>query len=300
MAILRTGRGIVGNVKGGRGFTLIEVLVVLGVISLLLSILGPGLGKARSHARHLVGRSNQRQIVRAVTLYAFDQSDHFPDSVATIGVGNNWNWSEPTMITGYQGRSPRIHRAMSSYIGDYVNDVDIMLCPNAPQKHRNLQDAWQAGDDWDNPDTGPVNDPFSGNYCFYWNYTGNLREGNRPLQGPRTSAGRRGESKLVVSDYLGFDHWRSRDAYGSCEKFKLADITPGTLISSSYWSRSSGSESLDTITVRLQAAFTDEHVEDYSAASVVPMRVILNVITGEPYPQGIGPGIYYLPGSALH
>ena len=66
-----------------------------------------------------------------------------------------------------------------------------------------------------------------------------------------------------------------------------------------YWSDGEDSVSLETITVRLQAGFTDGHVEEYSAANVVPMRVILNVATDTPYPDGIGPGIYYLPASGL-
>ena len=56
---------------------------------------------------------------------------------------------------------------------------------------------------------------------------------------------------------------------------------------------------LETITVKLQAGFTDGHVEDYSAANVVPMKAIIDVATNKPYPPGIGPGVYYLPAAGL-
>ena len=287
------------GIKGDRGFSLLEVLVVVGIISILAGILFPAVQKAKRHANRLLTRSNQRQIVQAVTVYAVDNDDHFPDSTGTSGDIGNWHWSEPALITGREARSPRVHRSMSAYLGAYINNVSIMACPNAPGKHKYLQEAWDAQDDWDNPDTGAVNDPLTGNYCFYWDYTGYLEGRTRLFKGASTSAGARRESKLLVSDYFGYDHWRSQKAYGSCEQFKGAGMTRETYFASSYWSRGEGRVNLETITIKLQAGFTDGHVEDYSAANVVPMKVILYVDTNTPYPDGIGPGIYYLPAAGL-
>ncbi len=287
------------GIKGDRGFSLLEVLVVVGIIAMLLGILFPAVQKAKRHANRLLTRSNQRQIVQAVTVYTVGNNGRFPDSIATIGVGWHWNWSEPTLITGHAARSPRLHRSMSAYLGAYINDFSIMACPNAPRKYKYLQEAWDAQDAWDNPETAPVKDPLTGNYSFYWNYTGYLEGRTRLFKGPSTSAGTPRESKLLVSDYFGYDHWRSQKAYGSCERFRGADITPETYFASSYWSRGEDWVNLQTITVKLQAGFTDGHVEDYSAANVVPMKVILDVATNTPYPPGIGPGIYFLPTTGL-
>jgi len=226
------------SINGETGFSLLEVLVVIGIISILAGILYPAMRKARRHAKRLLTRSNQRQIVQAVTVYAVENNGRFPDSVATIGVGWNWNWSEPTLITGYEARSPRLNRSMSAYLGSYINDVGILACPNAPEEYKNLQQVWDAADEWDNPETDPVKDPVSGNYCFYWNYNGYIEGRGTLFRGPSTSAGSRRESKLLVSDYFGYDHWRSQKSYGSCEPFKSAEITPGTALSSSYWSTS--------------------------------------------------------------
>ena len=54
------------------GFTLIELLVVVSIIALLVSILLPALGSARSQARATLCASKHRQVFLAWTYYAHD------------------------------------------------------------------------------------------------------------------------------------------------------------------------------------------------------------------------------------
>src|SRR5947207_13723351 len=56
--------------RAARGFTLIEVLVVIAVIALLISLLLPALGKAKQMGRATVCLSNQAQIGLAMNMYA--------------------------------------------------------------------------------------------------------------------------------------------------------------------------------------------------------------------------------------
>lgn len=284
------------------GFTLIELLVVIFILSILTGVLVPAMSKARHQAKKLLGTSNQRQIVSAVILFTEDNDQRYPESVATLGDDLlGWNWGEPTILTGYNARSPRYYRSMSAYLRNYIQDARTMYCPNAPRKYKYLQEAWDAGEEWDNPQTPPEKDAVKGTYCFYWNYTGYLQERWYLFKGPRNSAGGAWQSKLLVSDYFGYDHFRNPNSYGSCEKFAGASITEGTLLSSAFWSNKSSTVP-GAPEIKLNAGYTDGHVESFSSSDTVSMRVIKVPQTGEPYPygDGSGPGFFFLPRKALH
>ena len=58
-----------------RGFTIVELLVVVSIIALLVGILLPAIGKARDSAMVNVSKSNLRQIAIAHKAYAADWAD---------------------------------------------------------------------------------------------------------------------------------------------------------------------------------------------------------------------------------
>jgi prepilin-type N-terminal cleavage/methylation domain-containing protein/prepilin-type processing-associated H-X9-DG protein len=63
---------------GRRGFTLIEILVVIAIIAVLVAILLPSLMHAREGSRHVKCVSNLRQIGTGLTLYTNDNRDIYP------------------------------------------------------------------------------------------------------------------------------------------------------------------------------------------------------------------------------
>jgi prepilin-type N-terminal cleavage/methylation domain-containing protein len=280
------------------GFTLIELLVVMSIISLLMGLMLPTFGRVRRHTRAIRSMTNQREIAANLNLFASDNDDRYPESVATVGYGDSWNWSDPTKLAGTRHRSPGVHRAMSEYLRSYMPDARTMYCPNAPQRYEYLQRAWDAGDEWDFPEDDVLSaDPLGGTYCFYWNYIGYVGGRRVLFRGPRGPASGGRYSKLLVTDYFGYDHWRSHWSHGSCEPFDGAKITPETWLLSGYWSKEGDPERPPNI--RMRAGFTDGHVETYSPSDVLPMKVSITADGTVPYPDGVGPGIFYLPRTAF-
>jgi prepilin-type N-terminal cleavage/methylation domain-containing protein/prepilin-type processing-associated H-X9-DG protein len=61
-----------------RGFTLVELLVVVGIVAVLISLLLPALGRARENARRTACASNLRQLATAFVMYFGDNRQRYP------------------------------------------------------------------------------------------------------------------------------------------------------------------------------------------------------------------------------
>lgn len=76
-----------GFLRKQKGFTLVEMLLVVAVIALLISILLPSLARSKENARRVICASNLHQMSAGLDQYVIDFRRRFPGGNATISPG---------------------------------------------------------------------------------------------------------------------------------------------------------------------------------------------------------------------
>ena len=121
-----------------KGFTLVELLVVIGIVALLMAILIPVMSAARERAQRAVCLSNLRQLTMAWITYA---DEH--DGKLVLGLAGAERALDSRSMKGWLGAAFLFPENRSAIIADrnkgplwpYLRDIDIYRCPRGRVGH---------------------------------------------------------------------------------------------------------------------------------------------------------------------
>ena len=112
-----------------RAFTLVELLVVIGIIALLISILLPALGRAQEQSKRILCLNNHKQLILATRMYADEWKNALP-FVNSNSRETGGGWTAPGWLYwAARGKSNPDDHLQHGVLWKYLRNVKIYRCP---------------------------------------------------------------------------------------------------------------------------------------------------------------------------
>ena len=168
-------------------FTLVELLVVIGIIALLVGILMPVLSKARAQANRTVCLSNIKQLYNGILMYCNDNKGWFP-TCAVWEVGSAYKQSPDDWVY-WQANRNLDDSAIAKYVGRGEKVRSILRCPADTLEGRR---------------THPAIAPGQGPYLYSYNMNNALATNTIPYPGAHTkiTQWRAPSRKILLTEVL--------------------------------------------------------------------------------------------------
>jgi prepilin-type N-terminal cleavage/methylation domain-containing protein/prepilin-type processing-associated H-X9-DG protein len=156
-----------------RAFTLVELLVVIGVIAILIAILLPAISRARKSAQRTACLSNLRSLSHAMVMYSDVNRGRLPNGNAP-GVWKDYAGANLIMVKFNEGyvQSPRVFHCPSDT--DPEPKSIVTADPTLPNSARTSYDFYFLY--WA-PEYGPILTQLKGQAPLAWDLDGGIPVG---------------------------------------------------------------------------------------------------------------------------
>ena len=181
------------------GFTLVELLVVIGIIALLVGILLPSLAGARQSASAVKSLSNLRQLGMGLVNYLNENRGYYPRHSSPSSAVPRTRWAD--------------------YIFHYMNNTEVYMSPNLTEDERaRMNKPFAHTVDQSTGAAIPGVTVYFGGYGYNYHYLGNARTpGGIPPFQANASRIRASSQTVAVADTHGSKNggaeWTSEGVY---------------------------------------------------------------------------------------
>jgi prepilin-type processing-associated H-X9-DG protein/prepilin-type N-terminal cleavage/methylation domain-containing protein len=133
-SLLLAGASVILTRKRKKAFTLVELLVVVGIIAILVGLLLPTLAASREAAQSTQCQSNLQQLVTAAINYAGDYQGYWPPSSLNFLTADlsRWHGTRPTMNSSFNflPSATNVGSCLYPYLGGALGTANIRACPD--------------------------------------------------------------------------------------------------------------------------------------------------------------------------